>query len=286
MKNKRIIDSWNQIESDLVTEDKMLRTILENRKGILKKTRVSRKTFVTAIVCLAIFLSGTMVVFAMMTSGGMLHLIKGNPQSDNNTDIVFEVNTDEMKVEMDEITGDVKEAGPIIKKQIKTYDPLSSQAPEIYTRNFKSVKKAIEYIGYENLNLPVINGRNERIEVSTLGEADGNITFIDLTVNYETDSTVSMFEVARIYTEFYQNDTYLKITSFSDDFEGVNYTSRKIIKNGREFDVVNSSPYENGWLDQSVFWQENKVTYFLSIRYQNKDQAEADKIMNEWMNGF
>ena len=79
MKNEKIIDSWNRINLDSESKDRMLDEILNQNGKLISRNSNRMKKFIPAVICLAVFLSGT-IVYAMVTSGGILKLFKANPK--------------------------------------------------------------------------------------------------------------------------------------------------------------------------------------------------------------
>ena len=73
MKNEKIIDSWNLINPDSESKDRMLDEILNQNGKLISRNSNRMKKFIPAVICLAVFLSGT-IVYAMVTSGGILKL--------------------------------------------------------------------------------------------------------------------------------------------------------------------------------------------------------------------
>ena len=59
-----------------------------------------------------------------------------------------------------------------------------------------------------------------------------------------------------------------------------------MVTNGREFWVVDSTEFEDGWLNKMVYWQENNVIYTLDIRYQKEDEKQVAALATNWMEGF
>ena len=59
-----------------------------------------------------------------------------------------------------------------------------------------------------------------------------------------------------------------------------------MVTNGREFWVVDSTEFEDGWLGKMVYWQENNVIYTLDIRYRKADEKEVTALATNWMEGF
>lgn len=55
-------------------------------------------------------------------------------------------------------------------------------------------------------------------------------------------------------------------TSYSDDFPGVDYSGETVVRNGREFWLVNSTEFEGGWLNKMVYWQEMFIHFLSDIR--------------------
>lgn len=285
MKNEKIIDSWNLINPDSESKDRMLDEILNQNGKLISRNSNRMKKFIPAVICLAVFLSGT-IVYAMVTSGGILKLFKANPKSSYNTDVVFVADSGKMKINVDKITGEVMQCGQIIKKQYEDYDAFSSQTPGIYSKSFKDLNSAYDYIGYDKLLFPQMNLDLKNVTVTVMGENDGTITSLYSDISYESESSVSVESCSYMYTEFYKGDISLETTSYSSEFEGVDYKAQTKTYNGREFQIVNSSEFEDGWLDCMVYTQTDSVIYELDIVYKQEQREEVNKIMQEWISNF
>lgn len=49
---------------------------------------------------------------------------------------------------------------------------------------------------------------------------------------------------------------------------------------------MNSTEFKDGWLTQSIYWQENNVLYELDLRYKEEEKEKIEKIANCWMKSF
>ena len=59
--------------------------------------------------------------------------------------------------------------------------------------------------------------------------------------------------------------------------------------NGREFLIVTlKNPSESDYVNRTVYWAEDTVLYGLSLRYTDSEEheAEAERLMLQWMNSF
>jgi hypothetical protein len=290
MQNNRIAVSWNEIEPDKSAQERMLNHILascHNYQSTGKSVfrNLQRKSMVPIAAGMAVVLLSGSVAYGALSASGQLNFFKRNPTSDKHTDVEFEI-TDDIRVQVSDITGEVNECSQIIAAQMANQDPLSSQNPSIYCQKFSSIEDADRYVGYADLNIPEIDYPLENVEVTAYGEEDGSLTEILIESKYTIDSSIAVTSDAMIFTEYYQGDIGSGFTSYSDDFEGVDYFGTTKSVHGREFYVVNSTKFVADWLNQIVFWQEKNVLYQLHIRFQEEDQDEVTKIMLEWMGKF
>ena len=122
--------------------------------------------------------------------------------------------------------------------------------------------------------------------MSVNGTQEGKITDLALISNYKIVGAIEAQTEARIFTENYTGEIGVGATSYSDDFPGVDYSGETVVRNGREFWLVNSTEFEDGWLNKMVYWQENNVIYTLDIRYQKEDEKQVAALATNWMEGF
>lgn len=247
-----------------------------------KPKRIKTRTAILA-ACIALMVIGSAVAVAVLLSSGRLSFSQANPRSDKRTDVDFIIEED-IRIPVKDIRGAVSEAGPILAEQMANRDPLSSLLPE-YRKTFDSVAQASEFIGYDLLRIPAIRREPDSVEVSASADAEGRLTGVQVLLTY-SEGTITAWSVCNLYTEYCDSPVAITTTSYSDDFEGVDYTGSTLSKYGREFHVVKSTPFEDNWLNEMVFWQENKVVFHLDLRYQPADQAAADRIADEWMASF
>ena len=245
------------------------------------KTREIKTRTAVLAACAALLIIGCAA--AVLLSSGHLSFETANPRSGRHTDVSFTVDGD-IRIPVMDIRGAVTEAGPILAEQVADQDPLSSLLPE-YRKSFASPEQAYEFVGYDPLRIPDVGREPDSVEVSADADEEGRLTGVQVLLTY-SDGNVTAWSSCDLYTEFSEGPAEISVTSFSDAFEGVNYTGETRTVRGREFHVVKSTPFDNGWLDEMVFWQENSVVYHLSLRFQPADQDAADRIAGAWMASF
>lgn len=293
MKKNKVAESWEKVkldqESDKRILDKLIQINSNDEKQVESaKRRLRQKTLIPIAAGIALFLivgSVSVVVYAHLSSSGKLFFHKANKFSDKNTDVEF-VLDDATRVNTKDLKGKVTECEAIMKQQIADYNPLSSLSPYVVDQTFDDISDAIAYIGYDKFVWPKLDEAIDSVKLSVEGTDEGKIRNLVLTSYYEEMGDISAQTEARIFTENYNGEISVGATSYSDAFPGVDYSGETVIANGREFWVVDSTEFEDGWLGKMVYWQENKVIYTFDIRYQKGDEKEVNKLATRWMNGF
>lgn len=292
MKNDKIVESWSRVDPNQEVQDRILNEILkkndESKKydiNILSKMNLKRR-IITPITMgvVAFLLLGGVTVYARNMSKGKVVLHSANSETNVDTDVEFQVNED-IRIEYGKIQGEITNCSAMLKKQYENYDPFSSVMPDILEKKFDSIDEAIEYVGYDELIFPHVEYSGDSV-VSVDGNEKGEILKIQVRAENKLASTVSYQTAAILFTEKSDSDCGVEFTSYSSDFEGASHTTKVESYGDREFYIVNSTEYEDGWLNQDVYLIENKVIYELNLHFKNEDQEKANQIMSEWMKSF
>lgn len=251
-------------------------------KNIFKK-----KSLMPAVLVIGIFLAAgsAAVTYASLSSSGKLFFHKANKESEYNTDVSF-ILDDSVRVDTDNIKGEVLQCGPVIAEQVENDDIFSSQSPYVVEKSFPGISAAIAYVGYDGLKWPALEEKILNANLSVCGNDKGEITQISLTTEYDVSQEINAQTEAKIYTDKYVGEIGTGVTSYSDDFAGVDYSGKAVHANGREFWVVSSSNFDHDWMNKIVYWQENYVIYTLFIRYKEVDEKTVTNLVNRWMKGF
>lgn len=289
MKDERIVKAWNKVKPDELANDRIKKKIndslSESRDRFFYRTRLKRVPVVITLALLLLGGSVTAIAYAGLASGGKLHFFMGNAELDKNTDVAFELD-DSVKVKLEDIRGKVLECEEEIAKQIETEDMLSSQSPYEVKKIFPDIASAISYVGYDDLIWPDFSETATETRVAVYSEVPKTIQRITLRAYYEFSEGLSAYLEAIIYTDAYNDKIGTGTTSYSEWFEGVDFSGETICENGRAFYVVSSSEFEDGWRVKCVYWQENNVIYTFDIRYKEVDEKKANDLVTRWMDGF
>lgn len=293
MKKNKIAESWEKIELNPQSDKRILNQLMQlngdyKREVDCSQKRFTKKSFVPVLVGLALFFligSASVVVYAHLVSSGKLFFHKANEASDKNTDVTFVVD-DATRVNTKNFKGNIKECESIIKNQVVANNMYSSQSPYGIDKSFDSIKDALDYIGYDKFVWTRFNEKTKSVNLFVDGTQEGKITDLTLISNYKMNGKIEAQTEARIFTENYNGEISVGATSYSDDFPGVDYSGKTVVTNGREFWVVDSTEFEDGWLGKMVYWQENNVIYTLDIRYQKEDEKQVAALATNWMEGF
>lgn len=285
--------SWEKIELNHESDNRILNELILLNSNFEKdmetqQKNLVKKSFIPVIVGFALFLlvgSVSAVVYAHLLSSGKLLFHKANESSDNHTDVTFVVD-DTTRVNTKNFKGNIKECESIIKDQVVVNNMYSSQSPYGVDKSFENISDALEYIGYDKFVWPQLDEKTKTINLSVNGTQEGKITDLALISNYKIVGAIEAQTEARIFTENYTGEIGVGATSYSDDFPGVDYSGETVVRNGREFWLVNSTEFEDGWLNKMVYWQENNVVYTFSVRYKEMDEKTVTDLAICWMNGF
>lgn len=172
--------------------------------------------------------------------------------------------------------------------QLNSNHKKEEKHPQKYfaKKSFENISDALEYIGYDKFVWPQLDEKTKTINLSVNGTQEGKITDLALISNYKIVGAIEAQTEARIFTENYTGENGVGATSYSDDFPGVDYSGETVVRNGREFWLVNSTEFEDGWLNKMVYWQENNVVYTFSVRYKEVDEKTVTDLAICWMNSF
>ena len=160
------------------------------------------------------------------------------------------------------------------------------QEINLTTYNLCRINMFLHDIGYDKFVWPQLDEKTKTINLSVNGTQEGKITDLALISNYKIVGAIEAQTEARIFTENYTGEIGVGATSYSDDFPGVDYSGETVVRNGREFWLVNSTEFEDGWLNKMVYWQENNVVYTFSVRYKEVDEKTVMDLAICWMNSF
>ena len=291
MKNEKIIEAWNTIQlkddADARIKRKIYADTYEKKEDKYLNRFIKSAAFVPTIIILALLIivgAGT-VVYAALSSNGKLILFKANEQSEKNSDVIFMLD-DSVRVKMEDITGEIVECEDIIAEQIEKYDMFSSQSPYEVEKTFETIEAAINYVGYDRLTWPAIKEKIDEVKVTVFTEEKDTIQKIKLNSNYALTGEIEAHTEAIIFTDSYDGEIGTGLTSYSEWFEGVDFSFETVYENGREFCIVSSGEFENRWIVKCVYWQENNVIYTLNIRYKEVDSGKIIELVNRWMCSF
>ena len=295
MEGYEFLDAFGGIGESLVAEAmEVVESIPCTRSGRLSgrgigsrgrnRAKVRRRLSMAASIALAMSLLGV-TVFAGLLSSGKLVFFREGKQTEKQTGVRF-VLDDSVKVVAEDIKGEVMACSSQIIRQVAEYDWISAQDPHSVEQVFSGIGEAVSYVGYSGLHWPELGEEAEEAHVSVYGKDDGEIETIAVQAEYRVTDRIRAFAEARLFTAAYQGEISVGATSHSDAFDGVDYSGKSVLSNGRDFYVVDSTEYENGWLHKIVYWQEKHVLYSFVIRYQKEDKKQVNDLASRWMEGF
>lgn len=295
MKTANLIDALGLMDDSMLREVELLRsgqTLALNHQASALNRQTSapnhgkswRKLLLPLATSLLIAVGG-ITAYGINVFHWNFTQTKGDSLSDQTQG--FQVTLDDAvsKVKLKEIKGEVRKASDAIVKQFANHKSYDSWFPGHYRQTFSSIEEATAYIGYEGLRLPEPSLSPNLVEVNVQGDKDGKLQRISLDASNLSPTRHYHYTSSAIL--FTENDpSEAGIRAIVGDYAGLNVTTRTETVGGREFLIISVSQNPNEYAFQEILWQENKVLYFLHVNYAEDAEDEAQKIMQEWMNGF
>ena len=270
---------WN-IDESLIQEcldaDEEMEKASSSPK-VLKKTARKRLLWVAAMLLL-ILLGGT-TVYAVMRFQSEIKKEEGV--------ISFSLDAENYRIDEDQIKGQILKAKEITKKQYEQWTLYSQGLPGLYSKKFTKAEEAKAYIGYDKLILPRmkdLTGTSVRVD-AYVSDTQRFETLI-VSVSYAEFEGVLPTEYAWIWTKDCPEEPGIGMIG-EQIIDHINDERR--MANGREFLIVTlKNPSESVYVNRTAYWAEDTVLYGFSLRYTDskEHEAEAEKLMLQWMNSF
>ena len=201
--------------------------------------------------------------------------------------ISFSLDAESYRVDESLIKGQILEAKEITKKQYEQQSPYSGITPGYYFAELSSADEVKAFIGYEKLMLPKmkdLTGASVRVD-AYVSDTQRFETLI-VSVSYAEFEGVLPTEDAWIWTKDCPEEPGIGMIG-EQIIDHINDERR--MANGREFLIVTlKNPSESVYVNRTAYWAEDTVLYGFSLRYTDskEHEAEAEKLMLQWMNSF
>ncbi len=245
----------------------------KNRKILLKKAPLW-----VAAMLLLILLGGTTVY-------AIVHF-QGEVKKEEKM-ISFSLDTESYRVDESLIKGRILEAKEITKKQYEQQSAYYWDLPGYYYTELSSADEVKAFIGYEKLIIPRMRGLTETsVRVEAYVSDTQKFETVIVSVSYAEFEGVLPTEYAWIWTKDCPEEPGIGMIG-EQIIDHINDERR--MANGREFLIVTlKNPSENVYVNRTVYWAEDTVLYEFSLRYTDskEHEAEAEKLMLQWMNSF
>ncbi|MBO4669461.1 MAG: hypothetical protein J5648_05740 [Lachnospiraceae bacterium] len=295
MNKKQLIDAIGQLNDSVFAGTETIGAASETRFSAKTEARggmrKGRKVFLLAAA--AVLLIGGTALAAPLLRGGTLKNEK--EKVDGKEYNTFRYETDEdTRVSVSDIKGSVLAAMDEIPGRVANASPTDSILPQTVMRRFNSVDEALSYIGYARMIFPRLNYSYESIHTEVLGtKPDGSDQYVpghillQTTQKYTGVSELHFTVGATIRTDALPADSsVIRVDMYPSQTA---YSTEEVTVNGRTFTVVRqkNESFDPGWeMMTEVYWQENGVSYLMSVPYTEADAECAEQLVNEWMNSF
>ena len=304
MKSEQLLNALNNIDDSLIEEtnpfqeEEITKPVLQVTGGTGKGgKRKMRKGILLVAVCAVLLFSG---VAAYAATGGDLLKIVRHKGTDGDGETTVEYQPIEKNVvPMSKLRGEIQNAPAEIKKQVDEFNAIPemermalSTMPDVLTKKFDTLEAAIDYIGYDQLNFPKLNYPTEDVHIDMLGceTADGyslSTISLDTMQQYRQGGIRYYQTIATIFTEN-ANASSAMILALS---EKVKLAQEQRVADGRTFSILHTNepdPYNEGAkvLSTEVFTTDNNVVYLFHISYDEANRADAEAVIEEWINSF
>ena len=186
------------------------------------------------------------------------------------------------RIPINDLTGEVREAGDVIKRQFETYQAYDSWYPGQWQTDFSTRDKACEYIGFDKLKRLDWDFEEQMTTLSVFGNEQGQILSVNLETYYVVEDMNVQF-VSQIYTEHYDEEFILSTrTTEGIEFKESFYTTA----NNRQCHIISSSTMESGYMCLDGYIVEEGVLYHLHLAYREENSTRAMELMHQWADLF
>lgn len=229
---------------------------------------MSKRTIrvISAVLCL---------VFAAALCGCAKKPDKTNDSSTSkNENKGMVINVDVDKLAADGLSESVKTASTALKDQFTNAEVYPEIDPGSVEYGFASVDKALEFIGVDELTKFDLGLDERASKVRVSGEADGDITGIQLETQYWSTSMRAQL-VSEVFTELYNGE--YRINADPNGSDTVITTA-----SGEELHVIKASNSAEGFSGMTGYIVKDSVLYSLYAAYSRGADDLAMKLFEKW----
>ncbi len=276
---------WN-IDESLIQEgldaDEKMDEVAAHKGRPLKEVKHKNymgKALIWAAALMILLLLGGTTVYAILSFQGKIK--KGEET------IGFSMNSENYKIDESLIKGQILEAKDITKKQYEQQTIYDRDLPGHYYKEFAEAEEAKAFVGYDKLMFPRMKDLTEASATvdAYVSEAQ-KFESVNISVLYSPYEGVYITENAYIWTKDCTEEPGVTMIGewINDDAKTEHRTA-----NGREFLIVTLKNLSvSDYVYHTAYWAEDTVLYGLSLRYTDSEEheAEAEKLMLQWMNSF
>lgn len=171
--------------------------------------------------------------------------------------------------------GDVLEVEAIIRKQIESHSPVSSQLPTIWYKGYHSFEEVSDYLGLKELKNPEWHMEEQDVTLYIDGNEQGNFELVTIETYYkETD--VRMQSFVYILTECSKDYAI----SFEENSSSEEVSSIYVNKNGNECRIVSSCYWHDGYVVS------DGILYSAHVVYVDGQKEQAMELLKEWLDRY
>ena len=193
-----------------------------------------------------------------------------NPESSSN-----QIETVAKHFDRRDFKGDVLEVEAIIRKQIESHSPVSSQLPTIWYKGYHSFEEVSDYLGLKELKNPEWHMEEQDVTLYIDGNEQGNFELVTIETYYkETD--VRMQSFVYLLTE-YSKDYAI---SFEENSSSEEVSSIYVNKNGNECRIVSSYYWHDGYVVS------DGILYSAHVVYVDGQKEQAMELLKEWLDRY
>lgn len=199
-----------------------------------------------------------------------------NPESSSN-----QIETVAKHFDRRDFKGDVLEVEAIIRKQIESHSPVSSQLPTIWYKGYHSFEEVSDYLGLKELKNPEWHMEEQDVKLYIDGNEQGNFELVTIETYYkETD--VRMQSFVYILTE-YSKDYAI---SFEENSSSEEVSSIYVNKNGNECRIISSIIDSNSYYWHDGYVVSDGILYSAHVVYADGQKEQAMELLKEWLDRY
>ncbi len=274
--------AFGNVDEGFVAEELEMEERADFKASPIKRAKhknLLKKVLIWAAALMILLLLGGTTVYAIL-------YFRGEVRKSENT-LSFSLDSKNYRIDEDQIKGQILETKEITKKQYEQWTLYSQDLPGHYSKKSTKAEEAKAYIGYDKLILPRmkdLTGTSVRVD-AYVSDTQRFETVI-VSVSYAEFEGVLPTEYAWIWTKDCPEEPGVTMEG-QRIIDHINDERREA--NGREFLIVTlKNPSVSDYVNRTVYWAEDTVLYGFSLRYTDskEHEAEAEKLMLQWMNSF